>query len=429
MCCCLTPILGAQPKSSLDLPATIHYALQHSPQLDKNQRGVTVSQLEKFNAFAEFLPQIDLALEHRVNNRTPNDGVSGLTLSMMHNIFDHGTKFNQLKSKQLQQLRSGLNLANQRNAIIQQVANAYLNLSLQTQKLRIQQKTHQQVKLQYQLAEEEFQQGLKTESDLLRFASQLYRADSNLNVQKTAVEVARVDLLNAMGVPIGAEDYAQLTFALENLADFDVKSLPRIAPSLSDHYIYQIAKVDERINQLAVDKAKLEFWPRVDIKSTAFYRIDNNANASVPLVNENVSLINREDFDANLILQFKTQVFDWGIRERNVKIAKQNQYIQQDDINAELISLKAQISKLIERIQQLAKRYQVDKTLLNAERRNYEMLEQDYREGRVFFLDLITGITNLSQAEISWVNTIYELNIAMYEYNYHLGNLYEKFTQ
>ena len=64
--------------------------------------------------------------------------------------------------------------------------------------------------------------------------------------------------------------------------------------------------------------------------------------------------------------------------------------------------------------------------MLELEKDNLNFLRQEYRNGKVQYLDLITGYNNFSDAEIKFYSAASSLENLKYTILYHQGKLYEE---
>jgi hypothetical protein len=58
----------------LDLKKTIQYAVAHSPSLEATRREMSITDMNRKNAYSVFLPQLDIGSTHGIRDRDPSLG-------------------------------------------------------------------------------------------------------------------------------------------------------------------------------------------------------------------------------------------------------------------------------------------------------------------------------------------------------------------
>ncbi|MFW1447715.1 TolC family protein, partial [Vibrio parahaemolyticus] len=72
--------------------------------------------------------------------------------------------------------------------------------------------------------------------------------------------------------------------------------------------------------------------------------------------------------------------------------------------------------------------YSVNLELLNLEKQNYNALENDYRNNRASYLDLILSINAYIDARSKYLAAYYDLRRQKMTYDFHSGLLYQHLT-
>jgi outer membrane protein TolC len=62
---------------------------------------------------------------------------------------------------------------------------------------------------------------------------------------------------------------------------------------------------------------------------------------------------------------------------------------------------------------------------MRLEQSNFAILEEDYRQGKVAYLDLVTGLSDLLSARVSYYTNYISILTAMAQYRYYEGTIYE----
>ncbi|MEO5969061.1 MAG: TolC family protein, partial [Bdellovibrionia bacterium] len=118
-------------------------------------------------------------------------------------------------------------------------------------------------------------------------------------------------------------------------------------------------------------------------------------------------------------------IWDWGIRKRNVEVAHLSRDIQENTLTQNLLEVNAAINTLMLNIHRIQKSLVLNQELLASEEQTYHTLETQYREGKVAYLDLITGLNSLLDAKIQFYSTYFEALRNKAKHSYYKGKLYE----
>ena len=117
--------------------------------------------------------------------------------------------------------------------------------------------------------------------------------------------------------------------------------------------------------------------------------------------------------------------FDFGTRRRNTEIAAQQAAIQADSLEGGLLDLKQTIDKLYIDLRQSTESYNLSQELLKLERANLALITNEYRQGKVQYLDYINSLQNFASAKSTYYSSLYDLRRQQLALHYHEGNLYE----
>lgn len=402
----------------LGLREVTSYALHNAPSLDATQRQAIVTQLETKNSFAAFLPSLDVTSSHGVLRNYPQGSPyepwsSSFNLALTETLYDNGDTITRYHIATVQEQIADLNLARDRDQLILNVANAFFSLSLARRSLEIQQEQHAVLKLQVELVRDAYRQGVKTRKDYLRFQTQLNRSDIDLLNVRNAVTKAEVDLRRVIGVPL--ESAEKFDFQLD-----DSPPEPERTPVIhvEAHRDYKIAELTRQTADLNTDIVSRKQWPVLGLTAAANYGSTNYLFTGVPeWVNQTKNW--------NALLTLNYNFFDFGTRRRNTEIAAQQAAIQADSLEGGLLDLRQTIDKLEIDLRQSVQSYYLSQELLKLERTNLALITNEYRQGKVQYLDYINSLQNFASAKATYYSSLYDLRRQQLALHYHEGNLYE----
>ncbi len=394
------------------------YALRTSPQLDSSQRATVISGLQLKNTSAAFLPSLDLSSTHGLQKYYPRQSTnepwtSSFSLTLAETLYDNGESLTKHKAAGIQDRIARLNFERDRDQLLLAVANAFFSLSQAKKTLEIQQEQHAVLKLQVELVKDAYKQGVKTRKDYLRFLTQLNRSDIDLITARDTVTKAEIDLRRALGVPL--ESGEKLDFAID---DAPPAPLQAETIKIENHRDYKIAELQNQVSDLNTDLVNRKLWPVLGVTASATHGSSNYLFTGVPeWVNRSTSW--------NALLTLSYNFFDFGTRRRNAEIAAEQASVQANMLTSGLLDLHRDIEKLQLDLRRLAETYRLSEELFKLERSNLMLITNEYRQGKVQYLDYITQLQNFASAKTTYYSSLYELRKGQLAERYHEGSLYE----
>ncbi|MGK5085860.1 TolC family protein [Bdellovibrionota bacterium FG-1] len=164
--------------------------------------------------------------------------------------------------------------------------------------------------------------------------------------------------------------------------------------------------------------AKRNYLPRVSLTSELTYSNSNYLNSSTPFNATN-------QLSWNALLTFQYNLWDWGIKRHDVQIAEYNRDIQADTLQQGLLETHAQITSMMVDLSRLRYQLKLSEELLSLEEESNQNLESQYRQGKVAYLDLITGLKNLLDAKVQFYTSYFDVLQGIAKYRYFEGKIYE----
>ncbi|MGZ3656908.1 MAG: TolC family protein, partial [Bdellovibrionota bacterium] len=328
-------------------------------------------------------------------------------------LYDNGDSLTRYKIATVQDEVARLNLARDRDRLLLNVAGSFFALSLARRNLEIQQEQHAVLKLQVELVRDAYRQGVKTRKDYLRFQTQLNRSDIDLLSVRNGVTKAEIDLRRVLGVPLGSD--TPLDFALDDSAPE-----PFHAPviNVEAHRDYKIAELTREVSDLTTDLTRRKQWPQLNLTASGNFGSSGYLFTGVP-----ESVNQRTTWNALLGLNYN--LFDFGTRRRNTEIAVQQASQQADTLEGGLLDLRQEIDKLQIDLRQSLESFRLSQDLLKLERTNLALITNEYREGKVQYLDYISSLQNFASAKSTYYSSLYDLRRQQLAIRYHEGTLYE----
>lgn len=200
---------------------------------------------------------------------------------------------------------------------------------------------------------------------------------------------------------------------------------------LSKHYEVRITELDKKINELNVEEVNKKYWPEVFLNAGVSYHWNDFTGSNRYTYNSSsnsfVSSDRYTDWSVQLKLQYN--LLDWGVKRRELEIAKINYKVKDMFIASKIRDVKRIVDQLSLDLTQLKQTYELQSQLAQLENKNYNSIEVEYRNGRVTFLDLVKAEEDYINAENQRYRYFYQLSLTGAEYQYHQGKLYESLME
>ena len=397
----------------------VEYGMTHSFQTQNAKNQWEISQFQVQNASARFLPSLDLLTDfgYRRGTFPQTDGPSGLfSLTLSEILYDNGVNMVLYDIAKKERSRSQMAYIRDQNQLCLDIFREYSHYSLLTHLLKAQQSHYQMLKQQAQSMENKYRRGEELRINFLRFQAQVQRTQLAQGKTQTDIQKSVEQIKSIVG----------LTEPTVSISPMAIKDMPQsrdmdaIENILKNHYEYHIATHSKDIHAKQVDLENRNYWPQITLSGSLSY-INPNYVSSIPY--------NQRPFDLSAFITLSYNLWDWGIRRRNVAIAKATMVIANNTIDSHLLTLRTRIEQLFLDIQQQTQDVQLSRELFDLEKENYESISRDWYNGQLTFLDLINAFNNYVTAQEAYYRSFFSLQTFLSEYKYHKGQLYESLVQ
>ncbi|MBL7671656.1 MAG: TolC family protein [Bdellovibrionaceae bacterium] len=420
----LAGLVQAAERSSeiekFDLKKAIAFAVENSPTFDSMKRQLKISQLDEESAEAKLLPSLDLTATHGILDSSPRKTTSPwnseFNLGITESLYDNGvTRINSQIAK-LNRKQAELNFEDQKNKVSLDIVSQYLIYSLNIKLLEIQEKQFKLISRQYERISRDYHQGIKTKKDFLRFKTQVSRGEINLVTAQGTVEKSKQELQRLMSLPqkLNAEvDFVPISLeAVKN-------EVPDTTLEIENHLQSRAAQIQKEANQLSRDLISRKTLPEWYLSTGLDYTSSNYAGTGQ-------SFFDNARTGWSALVTVKYNFFDWGTRARDKEVAFHKSVVQNNDLDSNLLLLQSSMKQVLINVKQVQRNFGLAKELLALERDNIDYIEREYRNGKVQYLDLISGLNSVSDAEIQFYSAVSDLQTTRYTLLYHQGKLYEE---
>ena len=197
--------------------------------------------------------------------------------------------------------------------------------------------------------------------------------------------------------------------------------MPTQVPTVDQSYLAKITEYQNTIGEDNIELARRRNLPVLTVGSGLNYQVPDylrvQAGSGAPDA--------PNSWTWNVTVGVNYNIWDAGSRRRDIDIAASQKLIQNRDNRDKLFARAAEIAKLMQTLRNLKSNLQLNKELMRLEQSNFAILEEDYRQGKVAYLDLVTGLSDLLSARVSYYTNYISILTAMAQYRYYEGTIYE----
>jgi outer membrane protein TolC len=417
-CFLLLSAAAASPADSktLSFSEAVRLALEVSPRIDAARRREILGDLEHRNARARRWPSLDVSTTNGFTSRLVGPPASEqdpyystLNLGLTEILYDNGLASIQVAQTELEKRLARLLVDREADRIALDVAQGFFSYSL-AQKLReVRQKQLSLVEKQSESVSRGYREGLKTKRDFVRFQGQLHRTQADLVSSEAELERSREELRRLIG--ISPDKSQELDFVPYTLSPGSSLSIPADSPSLQRTHDYLISEVRKDINSKAVEVVERRYWPQLFLTGGIQYQ-------NTGYLGSRSGFGPSGQVEWSALVTLSHNLWDWGIRRRELEGARQEYEIRNDDLSLTVQATSAQIRSLMATLSRAAEAYSLSEKLLKLERESFESIDVGYREGKVTYLDLITALNLLLDAQTRLYTSFYSLQRLLAEHKY-----------
>ncbi len=416
----------------LNFKRALQLALEKNPDYDTLVRTERNQTLERKNAWSSLLPSVDLTANHAYtrysreglasgSNRTLGLGIhepwtNSLGLSITENLYDNGETWRNAKIANLNADISKLNLQQGKNKTLVDVAKAYFDYSEAFFTLSLQKEQQTTLRTQFKSIETRYFQGLSSNRDYLRIKTDLQRSEVQILNSEFRVREVKENLIATIGVSgeYEFEPYDPKGIRVELL------SAPRIDPEQT--FEFRVARAQEEIADIQYTSAQRAYWPRLSLRGSYEY-------TQPQYIGERFEYVDDPFWNLSGLIVLEYNLWDWGIRRRNVEIAANARAIEINGRERQRIQTRQSLSILTQNNRVIVSSLKVSAQILRASEDVYTSLNRGYREGKVIYTDLISALGNFYDSRTQDITLRFSLLKNRADLAYYEGNADEVLNQ
>jgi outer membrane protein TolC len=408
-----------------DLKMILKFAVENAPHLRAAQSGIEGQNLAAKNAFYSMLPDLRLSASQGLSRSFLDGGpgsswptVAGLSLeqAILSKSANHA-HYKKEKSA-LEVLKAKQHEA--REILARDLSKNYYQVVLAHKQLELKQAKHDAVKVELGRVSALHRQGLKKRVDQIRLEAQLERENIQVIQSIRALAHQENNLKLGMGLAISDPNFDRIKFIMEEPHEQKVALLAKNRPTLSNNKTALRLSVEQIANQAEIKLSDYLTFPELKLGAFVnYHRAGMDLSSGlVPLPGHNMV--------AGLQLSLSFDQFIWGQSARSQGIIRHSVNAKNYLLSTEQLNVEKESSDLMATLSEQRKSFELSKKLLALENENYTYLSGEYHRGKIQYLDLMASLNGVFSAKEGYFSSYYNLIIALMNFHYLEGYLYEK---
>jgi outer membrane protein len=411
-----TNAIGETSGGEWTLERVIEHGIQSSPRLKASSERLRAASLRAERAGLNYYPSLDLTSSHGIGYYLPepvpepNPYRSQFGLTLSQNIYDNGKTNISADVGRLNRELAALTALQVKEQFILDVTNAFFELSVAQLYLDIGTAKLKIVEKQHRLLKNQVEQGFRSPRDLMRLDAQAQKA----RVNNISSEAQVANLISQLAVLTGIERGLNVTdFALVKPGK-TIPELPETADAAKS-FESRLQKIQQELSFVEIDLVKHQYGPQIFVSAAASYGASD-------YVGSGSQIYERDRVELSAMVEFKYNLWDGGRERKDLGAALADQAAAAATRDESLAILVTKVEALnIEKTKRLAS-FSTAMRLLDLEENSYQYLEKAYREGKTTYLDLVTGLDNLTQAQLGYARAYFDILELAAQYRYYEGS-------
>ena len=388
---------------TLNLDNTIQRALEKDKSIKSAELSVDNATLDKKQAFKSGLPSVSYYLA-----TTPDSEYSQGYLTLNQKIFDGGKTFIAIKNSNKYLEASQYGLEGTKNSVGISVTNQYISILKYQKQLEVLKNSKKELENNYKRINRLYELNLITKTEVLDLNYSLIELDSSVVQIENALEIAKLNLKNTIGISkndiVNLQEINDLSIDIDSI-DFDKDLREAKEKSISA----KSAKVATELKKALEGTSRAELMPSVEFMLRHGNITQADGGVSNVFKNENVDTLSTISISGTL--------FDWGSNYVAYKQTKNNTKIAQEDEKEAQDSIEVNLRTSYLELLRLSKLKESKEKALESSSENFRYQKQRYEEQLINSTDFLNAENSLRESEIGLVNA--ELDL-YYQYKNYL---------
>lgn len=418
---------------ALTLEECISLALKNNDSLRASLSDLDIHKYETKKSYSELFPKLSLSVQYTLSNKAPlfiiekdtfsagtpasnvelpagEESTYAYTLSIRQPIFTGGYLTNTYRSSGMQEKASEMLTKGVGDEVVMKVKSVYYDLLKALKVKEIQKQIIREKEERLRVAEEHQKEGIINKEEVLLVKADIAKQKFDLFKTENEFNIKEETLKNLTGIEPNAEisladrlENKKLLIGLTESKDIAIKNRKDLSA-----FQYTIKNAEKEI---AISESN--FYPKSFIVGS--YTRQRETPLSAPDL-------------WTLMLTINWDIFEWGKTKFDVNRAK----AKYEKLNREYDSLKKDAMLDVEKkwfeIKEAEQGINVSRDkFIHAEER-YKNTSLKYREGLIKTAELLEAETYIVQSRNEYISSIYDLNIAMAEFEFSISSNIDPFV-
>lgn len=410
--------------------------MAQSPTVEIARRDVISRELDVIVARAAILPSLSLNASHGFSGTDPwavtpyatepsaVQPVSSTSLLLSETLYNNGLNGmkRDMAAKRLELAKLNFEVA--RDKVVLDIADKFYKYSAAEKLEDVQQQQVTLLRRQFNTISTQYNQGVKTRRDFLRFKSEVRRAEIDLLTSKGNVTRTQTDVLKAVGLTTEAAEKVDL-----QPVSVELDSIKKPAKNETVALLPTASHRESKALTLDRELAEDEFGVQ---KRTNGFEITWKAEAtygSKDYWQTGRSFNENRGGNWNTLINFSWTLWDWGAKNATVSLAAEERSRALATARGKTLELEGQLQSLQLELSQGYQSFALSEELLDLELKNFEAIDVDFRNGRVSYLDLTKSLADLLSARQRLYTSYFELKTSLARQSYHEATIYDELTK
>ena len=371
---------------TLNLDNTIQRALEKDKSIKSAELSVDNATLDKKQAFKSGLPSVSYYLA-----TTPDSEYSQGYLTLNQKIFDGGKTFIAIKNSNKYLEASQYGLEGTKNSVGISVTNQYISILKYQKQLEVLKNSKKELENNYKRINRLYELNLITKTEVLDLNYSLIELDSSVVQIENALEIAKLNLKNTIGISkndtVTLQEINDLSIDIDSI-DFDKDLREAKEKSISA----KSAKVATELKKALEGTSRAELMPSVEF----MLRHGNITQADGGVSN----IFKNENVDTLSTISISGTLFDWGSNYDAYKQTKNNTKIAQEDEKEAQDSIEVNLRTSYLELLRLSKLKESKEKALESSSENFRYQKQRYEEQLINSTDFLNAENSLRESEI-----------------------------
>lgn len=427
----LTCLFTAQANGNWTLQDCIDHALQHNIQIQKNRLSEKTSQQTTAESKAALLPSLSASLSEAVAYRPfqkqGGSFVNGsVTSSTSNNTIDNGNygvnaswtiwngnqNRNTIKSSQISEQIASLQTQQTANSIQEQIAQLYVQILYTQEAVKTNEKLLENDEQLLRRGQELLHNGKATQADVAQLQAQ--------------VDNGKYDVVNSRTQIASYKMQLRQLLQLSDTVDFNIQTPESLDSQLINYIptidnVYQAALVSRpeiKSSQLAIEQSDLDAKIAKGAYSPTISLTAGLSDSHMTGTGQNIGNQLRDNFDGQIGVNISIPIFDNRKRKTTLEKAKINQLSSQLDLKDNQLNLRNTIESYWLEATNNKQKYEASKSQVKSQRTSYELVCEQFKEGKQNIAQVLESRTSLLSAEQTMLQSQYTtlLNITLLKF-------------